>query len=159
MITTYSFITGMLSVYFLYKGQLAAFAILFFVSYFFDCCDGSYARQYNTVSQFGDLYDHITDVVVFSLIVVVIIIHYRFAIDWVAIILFFVFFVLMLTHLGCQQRNCSRATCGGGETLDNLKKMCTDRRHISWTRFFGTGTFIVVIILLIFYLDWKKNNS
>lgn len=155
LITTYSFVTGLLAVYFLYKGNVILFSVLFFVSYFFDCCDGSFARKYHLTSKFGDLYDHITDVVVFSLIVVVVILRYRSAIDWLSILLFGGFLTLTLVHLGCQQRNCSPKDCSGEETLDNLKTMCTDRRHIAWTRYFGTGTFIVVIILLILYLHYK----
>lgn len=155
IITTYSFATGLLSVYFLYRGQIALFAILFFVSYFFDCCDGSFARQYHLESKFGDLYDHITDVVVFSLIVAVVFLRYRSAIDWLAIVVFIVFLFLTLVHLGCQQRNCKARLCSGDETLDSLRTLCADNRHIAWTRYFGTGTFILVIILLIVYLHYK----
>ena len=155
LITTYSFIAGLLAVYFLYQGHIVLFSVLFFVSYFFDCCDGSFARQYHLESKFGDLYDHITDVVVFSLIVVVVILRYRSVIDWLAILIFGGVLMLTLVHLGCQQRNCSPRNCKGDETLDVLKTLCTDRRHIAWTRYFGTGTFIVVIILLIVYLHYK----
>ena len=35
------------------------------MSYFFDCADGLYARTYNMTTQFGDIYDHSTDVIVF----------------------------------------------------------------------------------------------
>ena len=143
LITTYSFIAGLLAVYFLYQGHIVLFSVLFF------------ARQYHLESKFGDLYDHITDVVVFSLIVVVVILRYRSVIDWLAILIFGGVLMLTLVHLGCQQRNCSPRNCKGDETLDGLKTLCTDRRHIAWTRYFGTGTFIVVIILLIVYLHYK----
>ena len=32
-----------------------------FVGYFFDCMDGHFARKYNMVTEFGDMYDYITD--------------------------------------------------------------------------------------------------
>ena len=41
--------------------------IYYFISYFFDVLDGIYAREYNMVSEFGDYYDHIKDIVVTDL--------------------------------------------------------------------------------------------
>ena len=39
-------------------------ACLFLIlSYFFDCLDGSFARTYNQVTDFGDKYDHYSDVI------------------------------------------------------------------------------------------------
>jgi len=155
IITTYSFLTGILSIFFLYRGNLALFSILFFLSYYFDCCDGSFAREYGMESRFGDLYDHITDVVVFSLIVLVVFVRYRTSIDLLAIVVFAGFLFLTMMHLGCQQCNCN--DCDGTETLDSLRTLCADRSHIAWTRYFGNGTFIAVIIGLVWYLDWKKS--
>ena len=65
MITTYSFVTGLLAVVALAMNHLALFATLYFVSYLFDCMDGQLARKYNMCSEWGDRYDHRTDVVVF----------------------------------------------------------------------------------------------
>ena len=70
-ITTLSLIFGLLSVYFLYKGKLYLFALTYFVSYYFDVLDGHYARKYNMTSDIGCLYDHIKDVSVILLIMVV----------------------------------------------------------------------------------------
>ena len=156
IITTYSFICGLLAVFFLYRGNVALFSILFFISYFFDCCDGSLAREHHMESSFGDLYDHITDVVVFSLIIIVVIIRYHSVIDILSCVIFVVFLFFTLMHLGCQQSNC--ANCSGTETLDSLKSLCGDKCHISWTRSCGNGTFIVVIILLITYLNFKADS-
>lgn len=41
---------------------------LFLISYFFDCCDGNYARTFNLQSQFGDTLDHVTDFIVYLLL-------------------------------------------------------------------------------------------
>ena len=63
-ITTISLVFGLLSAYLLYKGHPYLFGITFFISYFFDCMDGYYARKYNMVTRFGDIYDHVKDIVV-----------------------------------------------------------------------------------------------
>lgn len=64
MLTTYSFATGVLAVGALMANHVAVFALLFLVSYVFDCMDGQMARRYHMTSRFGDLYDHVTDIVV-----------------------------------------------------------------------------------------------
>ena len=153
ILTTYSFVCGLLSVYFLYKRKLPLFSLLFIVSYFFDCCDGSFARRYRMESRFGDLYDHITDVVVFLLLLLVVALLYRKVVDLFAVLVFAFFGGMMLVHFGCQQKNCNN--CEGKELLDNLKILCPNARSIWWSRFFGSGTFILVFILLVFYLDQK----
>ena len=156
-ITTYSFIFGLLSCYFLYKGNTGLFALSFIISYFFDICDGNYARQYKMVTQFGDLYDHITDVTVFIILSSIIIVKYKNVISAFDIILFIISLYLMLIHLGCQQTNCK--TCTGDETLDNLKILCKHKKHIYYTKYCGLGTFILIFILLIFNLDRKYKNN
>lgn len=67
-ITTLSFIFGILAVYFLqksntYTGSIFA-GLFYFISYFFDCQDGNFARTYKMYSKFGDLYDHISDAII-----------------------------------------------------------------------------------------------
>ena len=63
-LTTISLITGLLSVYYYTQQNYIYSAILFYISYMFDCWDGYYARRYQMISKFGDKYDHIKDVVV-----------------------------------------------------------------------------------------------
>ena len=157
MLTTYSFVCGLLSCYFLYKGTVNMFALLFFISYFFDVCDGNYARKYNMVSEFGDMYDHITDVAVFSILTVIIIIKYKKVISLIDVILFVILILMMLTHMGCQQHNCK--TCKGNESLDNLKCLCMNKKHIRYTRYCGVGSFIIFFIIFVYYLNYKLKNN
>jgi phosphatidylglycerophosphate synthase len=55
---------GLLAVIFLYKNKPMLSVICYFISYFFDCCDGYYARKYNMCTKFGDFYDHVKDWVI-----------------------------------------------------------------------------------------------
>ena len=61
MLTTLSLIFGILSPYFIYIKYYNLAAFFYLLSYMFDCFDGNYARKYNMVTDFGDLYDHIGD--------------------------------------------------------------------------------------------------
>ena len=63
MLTTLSLLTGIGSVYAIYKDSYVLAAILWLVSYFYDCIDGKFARKYNMISKFGDYYDHISDLI------------------------------------------------------------------------------------------------
>ena len=96
IITTYSFLFGLLSCYFLYKGKISLFVISFIVSYFFDICDGNYARRYDMVTSFGDLYDHISDIIVFIILTSIIITKYNHVISGLEIAIFLISFYLML---------------------------------------------------------------
>ena len=64
-LTTISLIIGLFSPLLIYNQYYISGGILFFISYMFDCYDGNYARTYNMASDFGDLYDHISDIIKF----------------------------------------------------------------------------------------------
>jgi phosphatidylglycerophosphate synthase len=63
-ITTLSLIFGLITLYLLWKKHCVLAGLSYFVSYFFDCQDGNYARTYKMYSDFGSLYDHISDAVI-----------------------------------------------------------------------------------------------
>ena len=154
-LTTYSFICGLLSCYFLYKKNITLFAVFYLISYFFDICDGNFARKYKMTSNFGDLYDHITDGAVLILLIIILLIKYKKAISAIDVVLISLFYIFSLVHLGCQQKNCK--TCTGQETLDYLKCVCYDKKNIRITKLFGTGTFTIIFILVVYHIH--RNNK
>ncbi len=154
-ITTLSLIFGLISLYFLWTYSLIPFAVCYYISYLFDCMDGHYARRYKMVSKGGDMYDHVKDVTVNILLIFVLIYRYPVSdnrIKILVIILALVFFVLMCAHLGCQDRVYVKEE---SDTLNACKKLCVGnpRINIQFTRFFGCGTFIVMVICLVFLLN------
>ena len=62
IITTIGVICTILSIYKFCHNQKYQAAIFWYLQYFFDCLDGYIARKYNMETEFGDYYDHITDV-------------------------------------------------------------------------------------------------
>ena len=62
MITTFGNISWVYGLYLLYNHEYVYSALLFGLSYYFDCLDGYVARKYDLISIFGDYYDHISDV-------------------------------------------------------------------------------------------------
>lgn len=153
-LTTYSFILGLASIYFLYKNQLHYFGICFFMSFVFDCWDGYMARTYNMTSPFGDLYDHITDVSVGLGIAYVAYTKYKHKATFPIVVLIGIMTLLMQTHVACYQQVYMDTNKQEAETIDAIAGwLCADKGDIVWTRYFGPGTFILFIIGLMYYLN------
>jgi len=161
-ITTLSLITGLLAVVFLYVGQVWVSVIFYFISYIFDCLDGYYARKYKMCTKFGDLYDHIKDWTVLSLYIGVLLKRNRHKLNkkqWIGIITIFTFMVMTQTlYFACQERYY--------DNLDQIpslrwvgkiiKTKETSIKYLRFVRHFGVGTFIVLFILFVLYLELKE---
>ena len=70
MFTTFSFLTGLLSAYYYYLKKYNLTAIFYILSYWFDTIDGHFARKYNMQTRFGDYYDHVTDILLNTILFV-----------------------------------------------------------------------------------------
>lgn len=159
MVTTLSFICGLISVYLLYKDKYLLSGSLFILGYFFDCMDGYIARKYNMISKFGDLYDHYTDIIVnIALLIVFMCKKMDIKLKVILFVLIFIFIFCSLTHLGCQEKYYELIEKNSKEgILYNLVKMCKRKEMIRITRFFGTGSYTIFIFLIIVF--YKKINK
>ena len=156
MLTTYSFILGLVSVYFLYNNQLFKFSLCFFISFVFDCWDGHMARKYNMTSKFGDLYDHISDIIVGLSIFYVSYTKYKHKITLNIVLLVSIMTYLMHKHIACYQQYYINSNKSESETIDYFTILCNNKEDILWTKYFGTGTYVLFGIALIYYIDSKK---
>jgi phosphatidylglycerophosphate synthase len=148
-LTTLSLLFGLLAVYNLYKRNILLFMIFYIISYFFDCNDGNYAREYNLTTEFGDLYDHIKDVVIFSLLLLIIIYRYHKNTNFIPILLVIIIFsCLMCCHLGCQEQLYNK-----NDSVLRIFRFFEKPDNIVYFRWFGCGTFIMVFLLAVFLLD------
>ena len=158
-ITTLSLIFGLAAVYALYKGKVWGFAILYFISYFFDNMDGHYARKYGMTSKFGDYYDHIKDIVVVLVLLGVLITRNRCSRKvWItAGAILAVAFVLMSAQLGCQEKIYKSTPDPTDESpsLSFTSHLCPGdpEKSCGWLRWFGCGTFVLVFIAVIVYME------
>ena len=153
-ITTLSLIFGLLSIFFLYKGSIYLFMISYLISYFFDCMDGYFARRYKCVSKFGDYYDHIKDMCVTIGVLIVVFLRYRCSpiTLMVATIFLILGCIIMNMHLGCQEKIYSKTKSDESPSLDKLKNVCPGdpENSIKYLRYFGTGTYNLFFIIVIF---------
>ena len=161
MITTYSLIMGVLSCYFLWKGQVVLFGICYAISYFFDCMDGHFARKYKMTSKFGDMYDHIKDVAVYLILIIVIYTKCSKNINIPLILLFLVFTCLLIINTGCQQKNCTKddENPDDSKSLNITRSLCPNKDAIKWTRYFGAGSYTLFLILIISYICYNRSEN
>ena len=160
MITTYSLIMGVLSCYFLWKGQVVLFGVSYAMSYFFDCMDGHFARKYKMTSKFGDMYDHIKDVAVYLILIIVIYTKCSKNINIPLILLFLVFTYLLIMNTGCQQKNCTKdENPDDSKSLNRTRSLCPNKDAIKWTRYFGAGSYTLFLILIISYICYNRSEN
>lgn len=153
VITSYSFLCGLGSVWCLYQGLVIPFTVLYLLAYFFDCMDGQYARRYGMVSKFGDTYDHLTDIVVtFAIFFVA---YKRYSRNHLLVVscVIAVSGMGMLMHVGCQQLQTKKPNTDR-ETIDIFKCLCLKKEWIRVTRYLGTGTFTLTLVLVILGLEY-----
>ena len=163
-LTAVSALFGFLSVYFLYQSNYLVAAGLYAISYAFDCFDGHFARTYNQVTKFGDLFDHIKDIMVNVLLGLVLLFKKDITRNHKiqSLLLIFLFHSLMSVHLSCQEEhyhaNNIVAEDDKSECLQtfNIFKGICGKKNIKYTRYFGCGTANLVLILALLSCHFKK---
>ena len=152
-LTTISLALGIISAIFFWYENYKLSALFFLLAYFFDCADGFYARKYSMTSQFGDLYDHYSDY--FKLGLILFLMFYKSPEKFFKLILplVVIFFLLMTIQVGCQEKYKKNDIYG--DMLAPAKSMCygPPDQVMVYMRFFGTGTFILVMSILIYTFD------
>ena len=158
MLTTLSFVFFLFSAYALLHKKILLFSILYVISYWFDILDGHFARKYNMETTFGDYYDHVTDTLGLIIYIIIMVYLYKEKIDTKICVMTIIMFLLVCTHLGCQER---WSLYGNhAESLSTLKILCPISKKklpkvLNITKYFGCGSFVIYMVLITFYLDTK----
>ena len=159
-VTTYSFICGLLSVLLLYNGAVAAFCVLFFLSYIFDCMDGQMARKYDMVTKDGDAYDHATDWVVYILLFYVMYNRYkRVSGRFVVLAVLAVALVGTCVYTGCQQAYTKQNGAHATREFQDIFIPLAVPNGIHVARYTGFGCLVVIVILCVVFLEYMKANE
>lgn len=162
-ITLVSTALGLLSVYYLTKGRLILFTLLFLSYYILDILDGYHARKHNKCSKFGDYFDHIRDIIIISLVVYFTITKLYKNSSYGIIVSIILFFILFQMHMSCQElhieHSIDKNSSCHSETLSIFNWMCKSKQYIHFTRYFGMGTFIVILCIVAVYTSIKFNKG
>ena len=154
IVTTYSLISSVISLYSLYHGKFLAFVIFSVFGYIFDCTDGYMARKYKMETKFGDFYDHFTDSATNIAWIYIVLQRYGWKAFKPVFFIGLFFFVLMLVYLGCAQtyHNVGPAK----ESLDIFRIFAFSPDTFKWARYFSCGTAKLFTILAAGYLEYNK---
>jgi phosphatidylglycerophosphate synthase len=169
MITTLGNISWVYGLYLLYNHEYVYSALLFGLSYYFDCLDGYVARKYHLISIFGDYYDHISDVTKgCSYLFMLYYLNKDLLIHFLPIIILGLF--LSMVHLYYQEKLHNKNN--DSPTLSSLSNLIPNilttknqnrlKKRLKFTKYFGTGTsnfFMFLLILLFGYKHHKKGNK
>jgi len=154
-LTSISLILSLISSYSFYKGNYIISSIMFFISYCYDTFDGNYARTYNMVTQFGDYYDHIKDLICGILFLIV---FYKYnklntPILVISLLLLLIFLILSCLHLGFQEIYVSKNNSkNNSKYLSFLKKVSNYPiiyNNIQLLKYFGMGSFNLLVSIII----------
>jgi hypothetical protein len=149
-ITIYSAITAGMSMYSLYKKYFSSFSFLFIISYFFDNLDGYFARCYNMVTKFGDLFDHGKDTIMW--ISTFVILYYRYTVPLKLFLTFVIVCLLCIKHIACQETIYNHNNdIKKKDSLYSFQKLCGNVKDVKYTRYFGGGSVYLFLIGLVYF--------
>jgi len=146
MITTASLLCCLISLYELYQGNGHLAAIFWAFNYIFDTMDGNFARKYNMETEFGDWYDHTTDVLGFTLICIILI--YQKKVTRRNTIILFILIYGAFIHLANQEKISTAKT---SDSLNLIEKyIYIPDIDITRSRYMGLGTFTAFLVYIIY---------
>jgi phosphatidylglycerophosphate synthase len=152
-LTFISMILGFISIYLFYIQNYILSSIIYFISYCFDVFDGNYARTYNMVTEFGDLFDHVKDIAI-NVIFFIFFIKFTTLQNYkIYILITAILLILMCVHLGCQEQYVkTKDSKNTSEYLKSLGTICNKNNavnNMTILRYFGCGTFALWVSFVI----------
>jgi phosphatidylglycerophosphate synthase len=151
-LTTISLILALVGIYNFHYDNYFISALLFFISYYFDCADGKMARKYQMYSKFGDYYDHFSDL---AKLILLFYVFYKKSFDKFVKILIvaLILFTLTLFYANCQEKIYGKNSESIFLNFLNIKlDNCEEK--MKYFKYFGSGT--PITFLTISMLLWNK---
>jgi phosphatidylglycerophosphate synthase len=149
LISIYGTVLTLGALWYLWKDDMLRFSVYFWLAYLFDCLDGYFARKYDMVTTFGDVFEHVRDTV--SLLLMMMICVYNYIITKPIILMTIVSSILTGIHVGCvQQRFIDRSY---EETLDLLKGLCINETISEISMCYGVGMYMTTLYLMVLYMS------
>lgn len=103
-LTTCSFLFQGLGVVFLAYDYRWNYTLFYLIGYYFDNVDGPMARKYDMVTEFGDWYDHVTDISCFGAANYLFIFEYNLLNNLFLCLLYMIQMCGMAMYTGCQEQ-------------------------------------------------------
>jgi len=162
MVTTIANVFNIGCIYSIFNKHYMWGGAFYFIGYFFDCLDGYLARSYDMVTPYGDLYDHISDILKF--------LGACFALYKMNRFQFLLCLPLILISLLCacvffsfQEKLYDKSDSSA--SLATLSKLCfadtsdEAKEYMKYIRYLGCGTFNIVMVLIIGFYGVNIHNK
>jgi phosphatidylglycerophosphate synthase len=163
MITTLSFLFGILTCYLYYNSYYVFAGLSYIVSYFFDVMDGYFARKYNMGSVFGSYYDVISDWLITITLSIMFFNNNKIKINTKLIVFILIALItsVCIYHVSCQEKYIKSKNKKVINVPDAfVYNKCYNFENMKYTRFIGTGMtaliFAITIGLHVFFATDKK---
>lgn len=156
IITTFSLITGILSAYYLYNKNYLCIP-LYIISYILDCSDGYFARKYNMVTVIGDYFDHISDISTVLLVMYILCVKFKnkyYNILQIFILLLIITIIAVFYHMSLQELIYNKNESSTLNILNNYFDL--NIYNIIYSRYFGSGTFNLLLVIIMYYTIHQK---
>lgn len=151
-ITSISLIFGIIGCIFFYSDDYQRAIVSFALSYIFDCVDGYHARRKNMQSKFGDMYDHLTDIIIYSIALLIFYLKYQgnkfYLLSILGLLLIINQYYLSLVE------NYQKFEKSPFLNVFNLKTK-NPEKYMKYLRFFGCGS----LQLFLFYIIYLVSNN
>ena len=153
MITGINIICSILCLYYLYIKEYKLGVLFLILVYLFDALDGFYARKYKMETYFGDLLDHYTDYIFYTGLFYLLLFKIPFKNNKNFIFILLILSIISTLHLSCTEHY-NLASSNVNTQLSYLKILCSNKKYIHYTKYFGPGTLILFISIgLLFYVE------
>ena len=143
--------SSIISLYFIYKKNIKYSVIFLIIRAYFDFIDGQFARKYEQVTQFGDYFDHLSDI--FYFISMIIILSFK-AKNKNLILILLLFGALFLAQMGCSEKLYREMIKNKTETsISRLRFLCFESKFLNI--FDNCMLYISMIYVIIKYCNEK----
>ncbi len=157
-ITVLGIITGLMASYYLYIDELHLSLLFITISSFFDNLDGHHARKYKLTSKFGDLLDHIGDIIKVCCLIYVLYVKYFkhfYNIKELFIVILIVILIVNFVHNSCIYEILDKHN-----TIFNRKFCVYPTNYIenilSITKYFQNTILLVYLYIYLYYIKYYK---
>ena len=144
VLTTMGVIFSILFNYFLIKKKLVLSLVCLFLRQYFDYVDGIFARNFNQTSKFGDYYDHFSDIFIFYIPFIIILLKSKRPLLYTSIALSAG--IINSIQLGCVEREYNQNNNKNeSPSLFLIEKMCFNPELLKFT----DGCVFIIILAII----------
>lgn len=146
-ITALSMLSSLVGAYLFHIKYLVGGTLMVMLGYYFDCCDGYMARKYSMITEYGDYFDHITDIFTFAVLLYVFWLKKKDLPNFMNRVLLLVLSIsLCAVHYGCQEILYDK---NESPSFAKFRILCPNKKMIKYTRFFGGGSLQLLMCLSI----------